>query len=224
VQFAGCRPESANPGVGRHSGIGEHIRSKLPNNVKEDCETLVSGQLVFTPIATMQQGVPYIVSARLSRNTDAKITSGLEGKGIVIQDALVSCLVAMDLDAQEPGGFKIENVPAERKDQQMLLPDAYTQWDWRVTPIQSGTLHLLLYVTPMLNVDKLGVGLKEFPQPARIITVSPDYVFTIENAVSEHWGIIGTLLSPIIIPIFLWARGKLGKRKAKPSVSADNSQ
>lgn len=189
-----------NAGAPRFEGVVKDVSNiPIPDVLKEDCQRLVEGQLVFAPSVTMRQGSPYPVSARLSRGTDARITTGLDGKAIVIQNTLVSCMVSMTLDSQEPSAFKFENIPSGRKDEQILLANAYTQWDWRVTPLKSGTLRLLLYVTPMLYVDGVGQGLKQFPQPPRVITVSPDYVFVIENLVIGHWEVSGTLLTAIIV-------------------------
>lgn len=186
-------------------GVGQETTNHdIRDVVKEDCQRLVEGQLVFAPAATMRQGKPNLVSARLSRGTDTKITSGLDGKGVIIENTKVSCMVSMTLDSQEPSAFKIENIPGGRKDDQILLQNTYTQWDWRVTPVKSGTLHLLLYVTPMLYVDGVGQGLKQFPQPPRIITVSPDRVYAVEHFVFGNWTVWGMILTAIILPLFIW--------------------
>jgi hypothetical protein len=191
----------------------------IPAVVKQDCQRLVEGQLVFAPGPIMRQGKPDVVSARLTRGTDTQITSGFDGKTITIENTQVSCMVSMALDSQETSAFKIENIPSGRKDEQILLANTYTQWDWRVTPLKSGTLHLLLYVTPMLYVDGVGQGLKQFPQPARVITVSPDYLFTVENFVFGNWTVWGTLLTVIIVPFFLWVRGRLKERREKKDLA-----
>lgn len=51
----------------------------------------------------------------------------------------------MKLASQEPDAFKIESMPPDRPDELTLLAGHVDQWDWRVTPLKSGTLHLLLY-------------------------------------------------------------------------------
>jgi hypothetical protein len=93
--------------------------------LKNDRQKLVAGQLVFVPAATMRQGNGYMVSARLSRGADALITSGLDGKGTVIENTLVSCMVSMSLDSEEHNAFKIENMPAGRND------ELYPHYRWR---------------------------------------------------------------------------------------------
>ncbi|HLY99410.1 MAG TPA: hypothetical protein VKT33_10130 [Candidatus Angelobacter sp.] len=177
--------------------------------VKGDCQHLVDGQLVFTPSTIMRQGQPYIVSARLSRGTDTHITSGLDGKTVIIENTQVSCMVSMKLDSHEPKAFTIDNIPASRKDEQILVANTYTQWDWRVMPVKSGTLHLLLYVAPMLYVDGVGQGLKQVPQPPRVITVSPDRVYAIVHFILEHWAVWSAILSVVIMPFFIWGVKKL---------------
>jgi len=200
--------------------IEKPVQKPVPDVIKQDCQRLVEGQLAFAPSPTMRQGKPSVVSARLSRGSDTKILSGLDGNTFVIENTQVSCLVTLKLDSQEDHAFKIDNVPAGRKDEQILLPNKCTQWDWRVTPLKSGLLHLLLYVTPLLYVDGVGQGLKAFPQQPRVITVSPDYLYAVWIAIVAHWAIWSVLLTAIILPslYFLAPRIKkwYDKRAKKP--------
>jgi hypothetical protein len=104
----------------------------------------------------------------------------------------------------------------KRKDEQALLLNKFTQWDWRVTPRLHGQLHLLLYVTPMIYIEGVGQSLIEFPQPPRVITVEPDYVYELQTSVVEHWAIYSTTLTAIAIPLLLWTVRKV---KLKPRVN-----
>lgn len=115
----------------------------------------------------------------------------------------------MSLDSEESGAFAVEDMPLGRKADQVLEPDNFSQWDWRVTPKKHGTLHLLLYVTPMLFVDGIGEGLKQFKQPARIITVTADYWYASCAFLNANWAIIGGLLTAVFIPLFLWFRTRI---------------
>jgi len=210
-------PVSPDPTPTRHKknhGFTGGKEKTLSDIAKDDCQHFVEGQLVFSPSATMRQGQTYVVSARLSRGADEHITLGLDGT-LTIENTQVSCMVSMTLDSQGPNAFTVDKVPAGRKDEQVLLLNKYTQWDWRVTPLKSGTLHLLLYVTPMLYVDGMGQGLKEFPQPARVITVSPDRMYAFKNFVVGNWAVWGSLLTAIIIPLFLWLLRAIKSKREK---------
>jgi hypothetical protein len=178
----------------------------VPEILKQDCQKLVDGQLLFEPSQTMHEGQSYLVFARLSRNPGVNITEGLQGSRFVIVKETVSCTVSMTLDAEEPEAFKIEKVPASRKDEQVLQANRYSQWDWRVTPTKQGQLHLLLFVTPILYVDGMGEQLKQFKQPPRVITVTPDYWYETRTFLKANWAIISGLLTAILIPLFLWFR------------------
>ena len=118
----------------------------------------------------------------------------------------MSCKVSVSPDAEEFQAFTIEKIPADRKDEQVLEPDKYSQWDWRVTPKKHGPLHLLLFVTPMLYVDGIGEELKQFKQPPRVITVKPDYWYKTRTFLKDNWSILSGLLTAILIPLFLWFR------------------
>jgi hypothetical protein len=181
----------------------------VPEIVKKDCQRLVDGQLLFDPSQMMRQGQPQLVFARLSRNPGVNIAEGLEGGQFVIVKESVSCKVSMRLDSEEPGGFAIEKLPSDREDEQFLEPNKFSQWDWRVTPRKHGTLHLLLYVTPLLYVEGVGEALKEFRQPPRVITVTPDYWYESGAFLKENWVIISGLLTAIVIPLLLWFRAQI---------------
>jgi hypothetical protein len=181
----------------------------VPEIVKKDCQRLVDGLLLFEPSTTMRQGQAYPVFARLTRDPGVNITEGLEASKFVIVAERVSCKVSMNLDSEEAEAFKIEKVPESRKDEQLLEPDKYSEWDWRVTPKKHGSLHLLLYVTPMLYVDGIGEGLKEFKQPPKVITVTPDYWYAVRQFLKDNWTIISGVLSLIVIPLILWFRKEI---------------
>jgi hypothetical protein len=62
--------------------------------------------------------------------------------------------------------------------------------------------------------EPLGKSLKQFPQPARVITVSPDYVFAVKNFVLGNCAVCGSILTAIIIiPAFIWMLRKVKKRR-----------
>jgi hypothetical protein len=185
---------------------GTPWENDVPEIVKKDCQKLVDGQLVFEPSRTMRQGTAYPVFARLSRGSGVNITEGLDGLHIVIAKERVSCKVSMSLDSEEPSAFFIDTVPAGRRDDQFLEPDKFSQWDWRVTPRKHGPLHLLLYVTPMLYVDGIGEQLKQFKQPPRVITVTPDYLYEFGEFLWAKWPLLSVLLTAVLIPLFLWFR------------------
>src|SRR5882672_920214 len=188
-----------------------------PDVLKQDCERLVEGRLVFAPSATMREGKQSLVFARLSRGDDVQIMSGLEAGTVVLENTKVSCLVSMKLDSQEKSAFQIDNIPDGRKDEQLLLANQFTQWDWRVTPLKAGKLHLLLYVTPKLFVDGVGQGLKEFPQPPRIITVSPDYMYELWGSIVSHWAIWSSAMTVVVVPSLVWISKKFKAWRAKPT-------
>jgi hypothetical protein len=85
-----------------------------------------------------------------------------------------------------------------------MFPDWACRFGTFRHPRKHGTLHLLLYVTPMLYVDGIGEQLKQFKQPPRLITVTPDYWYECTTFLNDHWAVLSTLLTAILIPLFLW--------------------
>jgi hypothetical protein len=207
----GKQASSRREELARHAAAERRQRAAAETRkiVKKDCERLVDGQLVFEPAKIMRQGKPYPVFTRLSRNPGVKITAGLDGTDFVIVKETVSCRVSVSLASEEKDAFTIEKQPPDRKDEQFLESDKFSQWDWLVTPRKHGTLHLLLYVTPMLYVDGIGEGEKEFKQAPRVITVTSDYVYESGVFLRSNWGIVGGLLTAVVIPLFLWFRREI---------------
>jgi hypothetical protein len=192
-------------------------RGHLDEVAKKDCTQLVDGLLLFEPSKTMRTGQWYSIFARLTRSPGIDILQGLDGSRFTVVKQRVSCEVSMNLDSEEAGAFAIEKVPADRKDEQLLIQGSASQWDWRVQPHKHGTLHLLLYVSPILYVDGIGERLREFREPPKIITVTPDYVYETGVFLKENWTIISVLLVAVFIPLFLWFRRKIIDRFGKDS-------
>jgi hypothetical protein len=197
-------PPPPPPPPPHHRKPPKHDTVPSPEIPKEDCQHLVEGELLFEPFQKMSQGTPYLVSARISRAPGANITEGIVGGHFVIENAQVTCRVSMTLDSEESEGFRIEKFPTDRTDDQFLEGNGFSQWDWRVTPLKHGRLHLLLYVTPVLYVDEVGTLLKRYPQPARVITVTPDYLYEFGSFISAHWSAIEWSAGALLIPLLIW--------------------
>jgi hypothetical protein len=178
---------------------------------RHTCENLVDGMVLFKPDTQMRQGQTYQVFARVSRKPGVDIRNGLDSS-FTVESVSVSCKVEVRLDSQESNAFQIDKLPADRQDAQMLVADTYTQWDWRVMPKKHGTLHLLLYVTPILyfNGSKES-GTKNFDQPAKVITVRPDYWFEAKTFVTTNWAVLSGL-GTLLVTVGGWL---IAKRKAR---------
>jgi hypothetical protein len=70
----------------------------------------------------------------------------------------------------------------------------------------------------MLYVDGIGEETKQFRQPPRVITVSPDYVYESGVFLKENWAIVSGLLTLVVIPVFLWFRSGIMEWFRKPGV------
>ena len=201
--------EIEKPIVDADDGVNKPPEPDVPEIVKKDLSKARRWLATFRTLQDDASGSGVPCFARLTRNPGVNITEGLEGSKFVVVAERVSCKVAMSLDSEEPDAFKIEKLPERRKDEQLLEADKFSQWDWRVTPKNHGSLHLLLYVTPMLYVDGIGEGLKEFKQPPRVITVTPDYWYAIRQFLKDNWTIISGVLSLIVIPLIVWFRKEI---------------
>jgi hypothetical protein len=189
--------------AGLQSSQSLEIAQNKATAVQEDCRRLVNGQLLFYPQASMWQGTPYIVSARLSRGTDPLILGGWT-PGSKLEQTLVSCMASLTLDSQEPDAFIIQEIPKGRSADQALVSGKFAQWDWRVTPKHYGMLHLLLYVTPTIYIDNLGAGVKQLPQQPRVISVKASYLYVAEATMLDHPTFSSGVFTLVVVPIYLW--------------------
>src|ERR1035437_3811621 len=116
----------------------------------------------------MDQGQSYMVKAKLQRKKPvAPLVKTEDGREI--REVTVACKVEVLLESSEDGAFDIRAVPAGTTFQRVDV-DSFTQWDWRVTPLQSGELHLLLFVVPAQSESPADLE-KQFEQPPITIIV-----------------------------------------------------
>lgn len=178
--------------------------------MRKECQHLTDGKLIFQPTQTMRQGVSYLVEARVGRGASADLTKDLEGSNFKIENTKASCKVAMLLTSQEESAFNIRKSPPDRQEDQYILADSYAQWQWNVLPKKSGTLHLRIYVAPVLYVNGIFDGMERYvPLAPRVITVTPDYVFAIRSNLEDHWSIYSVVMNAVAIPLVLWGIKKL---------------
>jgi hypothetical protein len=148
----------------------------------------------------MKEGQPYRVFARIARDQNVNIAKDLDLGTIRIDSAQVSCQVSMELQGQEPEAFEV-SPPSGTPYLQFIDKTDFTEWQWRVIPKRSGTLHLLLKVMPYVYVEGVNEWMKkDFNEPPRVITVQADRMFELKNLIVKYWFIWSVLLTVILVP------------------------
>ena len=99
-------------------------------------------------------------------------------------------------------------------DEQQAVVQPYTEWQWRVTPLVSGSYSLDLVVSAQLRLPDKVVASRTFPaKTAKIrVRVAPSYV--VVRFISKYWQWL--LGSPVVLGAvaLLWRKLQREKQKA----------
>jgi hypothetical protein len=80
----------------------------------------------------------------------------------------------------------------------------YTEWVWRVTPLKSGNSYIKMIIT--ISGRDIVVYEKEIP-------VESNWSWSFSNWLTKWWqAITATIITPILIPFFIWLYNRKGKK------------
>ena len=104
-------------------------------------------------------------------------------------------------------GFNV--VPIEHR--QQFVPGVPTMWKWRVTPLQSGQLHLTVHAAVTLEADRIQTT-KEFDLPAQDVRVGSVWWYTPMRFFYGHFEwFLGSVLFPLVV--YAYAAGMRRERR-----------
>jgi hypothetical protein len=95
--------------------------------------------------------------------------------------------------------FKIVSISHEG---QFVPDDRFAEWQWNVTPQESGQQILYLTVTVRLKVPPFGEEVMDFPVFEKNINVAVSRIFATKRFLREHWQWIATA---ILFPFIAWS-------------------
>lgn len=112
---------------------------------------LEQGQILYNPPEEMQRGERERVEVRISLDAAQDLAQDLQGRGEPVQEEIpVARFMTVRLT-----GAAFEIVPLSSPEQ-VVARDAYTQWSWDVTPLESGEQRLSLTVTARVKIPGFG--------------------------------------------------------------------
>lgn len=179
--------------------------------IEKEVQKLRDSKIVFNPPREMQEQKTEKIEARISfEDIGPAISQGLEGRGTPETATLkVSPIMRLTLTA-DPTAFHIEGSGAE----QVVAGKPFAQWDWYVTPLKSGDLHLILTATATIDVPGRGDKPAYYKTLEKPITVRVDRWRASKKFLANNWQWLWTVL---VVPGLglLWGLRKRRQRKVR---------
>jgi hypothetical protein len=174
---------------------GENGENGVDGQPSEDLEALIESQLevgriLFNPPTSMRVGQKERIEARVSADLKSEISKGLRGRGTPIIERLnIGRYMSVRLFGTN---FDITALSHEN---QIVLEDQPTQWEWDVIPLGHGDQELFLSASVRVDIPDHGTETVDYPVYQRRIRVSINPAYTAKRFVSENWQwLIGTLV------------------------------
>ena len=181
-----------------------------PNDpVEEAWEKLRKGRIAYNPSEEMTQGRPELIRVRITQHSEIVLPEGL--KNAVVEEIPVSWAVTAELVEGSKNAFLIQPLSTPRQ----ALAGEYTDWLWRVTPLQSGDLMLILKVTALLDAKDRPIESRDVLVKEASINVHADHAWQLHRFWSETWQYL--LASPLVVGTILWIVRRLrSSEKRRP--------
>lgn len=155
--------------------------------VENEIKKLSNGYILFNPSGVMTVGKTERVEVRIAGTFTNDLNSGLRGRGDpIIEKIKVGTFMKSRLTGNN---FDIKSLSHE---DQIVTGKEFTQWEWDVTPLKSGTHTLLIAVTVTINIPGVGEKPKDYPVFERKIKVIANPKYTAKGFLSSNWQFIIT--------------------------------
>jgi hypothetical protein len=181
--------------------------------IRNEEQKLRERKIVFNPPAEMQEQKTETIQARIAFDEiGAALSEGLKGGGKVQEESLkVSEIMKVTLTG-DGNAFLIQRIGDE---EQIVAGKQYAQWEWHVTPLQSGEQRLTLTATATIFLEGRGEKPIYYKTLEKPIVVKVDRWYSTKQFFSNNWQ---WLWAVIVVP----AAGLLWRRMRKKSSDPNN--
>lgn len=181
----------------------------LSEIVEDELKKLSPGCILFNPSQEMKVGVKERVEVRIAKTITEDLTLGLRGRGIPqIEKIGVATFMKVHLTGDN---FDIKTLS---HDEQPVIGEGFTQWDWDVIPLKFGIQSLLLTVTVRIKIPNYDEEKKDYPVFEKQIRVKVNLTYSINKFIKNYWQwIIGTIIASGIIKWIVTKLRRLQKKK-----------
>lgn len=164
----------------------------LESNSQNDELKKISGKLLIDASHQMQVGVAEHVNIRIAETICQNFLEGLLNiQETKVENIRTSRSMVVSLEGEN---FKIQALSDE---EQIIEINDYTQWEYKVMPLKSGNLKLLIAITILLKVENEEAR-RTLPVLEKKIIVKINPIYSIKAFVLQYWQ---WLIASAIIPI-----------------------
>jgi hypothetical protein len=143
------------------------------------------------------------IEAVVIGDREIPIVSEESNDKVVVETILVDDKMSATLYGDE----EIFDIKLTSNKVQNIYEKGYTEWVWRVKPLKSGKHYIKLIIT---------VADRDLVVYEKDIPVQGNLIYSFASWVVKCWEpIVATVITPILIPLFLWYRKKKKNKKSK---------
>ncbi|HKR61122.1 MAG TPA: hypothetical protein VJS64_15485 [Pyrinomonadaceae bacterium] len=179
--------------------------------IRNEEQKLRDRKIVFNPPAEMKEQKTETIQARIAfEDIGAALSEGMRGGGQPQEESLkVSEVMKVTLTG-DGDAFLIQKIGDE---EQVVAGKEYAQWEWRVTPLQSGEQRLTLTATATIFLEGRGEKPIYYKTLEKPIVVKVDRWYSTKQFFKNNWQ---WLWAVIVVPAggLLWRVMKKKKASA----------
>jgi hypothetical protein len=164
------------------------------NSQNDELKKLFSGKLLIDTSHQMQVGVAEYVNVRIAETISQNFFEGLlDSQKSKVENIRTSRSMVVSLRCED---FKIQALSDE---EQIIETNDYTQWQYKVVPLKSGTHKLLVAITILLKVEDEEAR-RTLPVLEKEVIVKINPTYSIKAFVLQHWQwVIASAIIPIVV-------------------------
>ncbi len=184
--------------------------------VEDELKKLAAGRILFNPPQEMTVGETERVEVRLTKTSienlsNESLTEGTRGRGEPqIESVKVGTFMKVHLTRDN---FDIKALSEE---EQIVLSEGFTQWEYDVTPLKDGAQKLRIDVIVRIIISNVGEQKRDYGVYEKQINVKVNPVYSTRTFMENNWQWILTTIIGLSGAIIGWTmkkRGNQGKKK-----------
>jgi hypothetical protein len=162
------------------------------------------GLISFNPPANMELDQRYRCKIKISKNLKENLIEQMTSDQASIDSLLVGDIMIVRLLGED------FTIVSHDEEEQGVLEDGYTQWEFDVTPKKSGLHTLFVKAGIVYHVPNLGPAKKFYPVYERDIEIDVDNIKLVSSFITERWEF---LVSSFLIPGLMWIFSEVRRRR-----------
>lgn len=181
------------------SDVVQSLENSPSPSIEDELRRLETGKVVISAPSRMKVGVAGRVSVRIGRQETQELFANLPTENSIqpdIKDIKVGRYMSLALD----GGSDTFKVRSLSDEEQLVLQDGVTSWDWSVLPLKAGK-HALLIKATVIVKTATEQAKKGLPVLEKEIEVQINPVYSTQIFLEKNWQ---WLIASAIIPVAGW--------------------